>query len=82
MKTRYFYLKNLVKKVRIQRHMTQKDLSELTGLSVNSISSIENGESFPNLYNAFMIARHLDCEITDLFYTMELFEDSILRERK
>lgn len=52
---------------RIARGYTQSDLAMYTGLSQNSISSIERGEYGVSLKNALLIARALNCKIEDIW---------------
>lgn len=48
--------------------MTQSELAEMVGVSKNTISSIERGYSFPNVYLALRIAYCLDDDIDAVFY--------------
>lgn len=50
-------------------HMSQAKLSDLTGISQNTISDYENYKCFPSLNHADILAKYLDC---DLYYLFEL----------
>ncbi len=52
---------------RIAHGYTQSDLAIFTGLSQNSISSIERGEYGVSLKHALLIARALHCKIEDIW---------------
>ena len=56
---------NAVRAVRRWRLMTQKELSETTGLGVNHISRIENGAHF-NIRTARTLATALNVRIDDI----------------
>lgn len=36
-----------IRVLRLKRNMTQRELAELLGMSVNAVSSLETGKSFP-----------------------------------
>jgi transcriptional regulator with XRE-family HTH domain len=55
-----------VKKMRERRDMTQKELSEESGLSQSAISRIESGEHGLTVENLYDLAEGLDCRITSL----------------
>lgn len=48
---------------RNEEHMTQKQLSSLTGISQGDISKIENGNANPSIHTLKRIANALDKEI-------------------
>lgn len=48
-----------------QKHISQLELSELTGISQASISSYINQRKSPTYYTADKIAQALDCSIDD-----------------
>ena len=52
-----------IRKLRISRNITQRQLAELTGLSQQHISKIENGEIAPTYATLEKIANALGCEI-------------------
>lgn len=51
-----------------RRHITQKELSEKSGLSVNTISSYVNGRQLPNYRIACVLADVLECSTDDFRY--------------
>ena len=61
-------LKNHLKDVRNEKNMTQKELADLTGVSRNTISSLETGEYEPSAKLALILATALDKKFEDLFY--------------
>ncbi len=52
----YQIIENIVK-ARIEAHMTQTQLSEVTGITQSDISKIENGNGNPSLKTLRKIAR-------------------------
>lgn len=61
---------NELKKVRESRKITQRELSERTGLAIRTISAYESGYrriDKMELRNAFLIAKSLDCKIEDFY---------------
>ena len=67
-----------IKKLRKQRQMTLKELSEYTGLSIGFLSSFEREITSPSLSNLKIIAEVLGTTITDLI-SVEKKEKIILR---
>lgn len=65
----------LIKKLRIEKGMTQEELAELTELSARTIQRIENGEVDPRTYSLQMIAKALDVDIS-------LFTETCSKEDK
>ena len=63
-------MKNKLKEIRIKKGISQKELSEKTGISLKAISSYEQGSrdlikaSFENIIK---ISKALKCDIFDLF---------------
>ena len=55
---------NAIRAIRRYRLLTQRELSELTGLRENHISNIENGAQF-NIRTAKKLAEALDVRIDD-----------------
>ena len=58
---------NRIKKLRIEKNISQELLSKKTGLSIHTISNIENGKSF-TIENLIKIMRVLD--IVDRIYNL------------
>lgn len=52
---------------RIELGLTQEDLAFRSGLSVNTVSAVENGKVYVKLNNLFKICKHLDIKMVDLF---------------
>jgi len=57
---------NTVRKTRLQRKMTQRDLAGKVGTSQQQIQRIENGQT-PTLELACRISSALKAELTELF---------------
>lgn len=66
-----------VKKLRTRQHMTLKDLSERTNLSISHLSQFERGVSAMSLYSLERVAEALGKSFS---YFMELAEPSPRRE--
>lgn len=64
----HFKLKNVLKKYRIEKGFTQKQLGDLIGTSKNTISSIEVGNFSPTAYTAALLCDALECKFEDLFF--------------
>ena len=61
-------LKNRLKEIRVEKHLSQLQLAELVGVSRNTISSIETGQFSPTAKLALVICIALDKKFEDLFY--------------
>lgn len=61
-----------LKSLRKARNVTQEQLSERTGLTIESISNIERGIFAPKFENLEKIAAALDVEVKQLFEFEEL----------
>lgn len=61
-------LKNNLKKVRIEKGMSQQKLADLIGVSRNTISSIETGQFNPTAKLALILCVALDKKFEELFY--------------
>ena len=55
-----------IKYLRKQKHMTQKQLSEKTGLAVITIQQYEAGKYSPKHDNQIKLATALECEVSDI----------------
>ena len=60
-------LQNCIGFVRQEKNMTQEQLAEASGVSRNTISSIECGRHVPSILHALMIADALDVDVYDIF---------------
>jgi DNA-binding XRE family transcriptional regulator len=58
---------NRVRALRKKQGMTQEQLAEATGLSVNFVSFVERGLRSPSLANIGRIARALNVPVMELF---------------
>ena len=61
-------LKNSLREARRQRGLSQVQLAELTGVSRNTISSIETGKFNPTAKLALILCIALDKKFEELFY--------------
>ena len=61
-------LKNSLREARNQRGLSQAQLAELTGVSRNTISSIETGQFSPTAKLALILCIALDKKYEELFY--------------
>ena len=61
-------LKNSLREARRQRGLSQAQLAEMTGVSRNTISSIETGQSNPTAKLALILCIALDKKFEELFY--------------
>ena len=60
-------LKNAIRRLRFERNMTQEELALRTGVSRQTIMSIERGQTNPSVLLAFKISSALDAPIIDVF---------------
>ena len=51
-----------------RKHITQCELSELTGIQQSSISHYTNGSKLPSFYNLDKIAKALNCSMDEFRY--------------
>ena len=58
---------NRIREVRTEKGWTQEQLSEETGVSRQSINSIERGKYIPSLPLALKFARVFECSTDSLF---------------
>lgn len=61
-------LKNSLREARRQRGLSQAQLAEMTGVSRNTISSIETGQFNPTARLALILCIALDKKFEELFY--------------
>jgi DNA-binding XRE family transcriptional regulator len=57
----------LVRNGRIKKSLTQKELSELAGISLRSLQRIENAEVLPRLYTWRQLAEHINLDLSHEF---------------
>ena len=60
-------LNNCLEELRRKAGLTQKELSEIAGVSRKSINAIENGIYIPSTLLALKIAKTLKCNVEDIF---------------
>ncbi|MFF3713002.1 MULTISPECIES: helix-turn-helix transcriptional regulator [Streptomyces] len=60
-------MKNRITDLRAERGWTQADLAQRTGVSRQTINSIETGKFDPSLPLAFRLAKLFDLRIEELF---------------
>lgn len=56
-----------LKEKRIDKRMTQRELSEKASISRPYLNKIENGKAVPSTTVALELARTLDCSVEELF---------------
>ena len=61
-------LKNRLKIARAEKNLTQEDLANMTGVSRQTISSIETGQFNPTAKLALLMCIALDKKFEELFY--------------
>lgn len=64
------FIRMKLAKIRKSKGLTQKDISDLTGLSVSTISNIENGD---NSYTIRSLIRYAEV----LGYELDIFKKSV-----
>lgn len=64
-------MENRIRELRKTKQMTQEQLSQLVGVSRQSIVAIETGKYNPSLKLAFKIAKQFECSIEDVFHFKE-----------
>jgi len=60
-------MRNHIRRLRFERHMTQEELALRTGVSRQTIMSIERGQTNPSVTLAFKIAAALSVIVTEVF---------------
>ncbi len=61
-------LKNSIRRLRFERNMTQEELALRTGVSRQTIMSIERGRTNPSILLAYKISRALNVDVTEVFF--------------
>lgn len=67
-------MKNNIKKLRADNHLTQDGLAEKLKVSRQTIISLEKNKYNPSIILAYKIARLFNCSIEDVF----IFEEELL----
>ncbi|MFA6039563.1 MAG: helix-turn-helix transcriptional regulator [Candidatus Peribacteraceae bacterium] len=60
-------LKNNIRRLRFERNMTQEELALRTGVSRQTIMSIERGRTNPSVLLAYKISAALEAPLTEVF---------------
>jgi len=60
-------LQNSIRRLRFEKHMTQEELALRTGVSRQTVMSIERGQTNPSVLLAYKIAAALDTLVTEVF---------------
>ena len=60
-------LKNAIRRLRFEKNMTQEELALRTGVSRQTVMSIERGRTNPSVLLAFKIAAALGVGVMDVF---------------
>lgn len=60
-------MKNNLQKIRWEKNLSQKTLSQKSGVSQSVISSVENGLTTPNLSTALRLAKALGVSVEEIF---------------
>lgn len=58
---------NKIKQFRIERNLTQKELSDLLGIGQSTLSEIENNKYLPRIDLAKKIAKILNHDLEEVF---------------
>lgn len=61
-----------IKERRKMLRITQRDLADLVGMSVNTLNKIEQGKSNPRLQNVLKIVEAVGLELTTIVKGMKL----------
>lgn len=61
-------LKNKLKEIRSEKHLSQSELANMVGVSRNTISSIETGQFNPTAKLALILCIALDKQFEEIFY--------------
>lgn len=57
----------LIKEIRLEKNMTQEELSQKSGISESYISELENNLKMPTILTLCKLAEALEVEITKLY---------------
>lgn len=65
-----------IKDKRKSKKLGQEELAKVISLSRSSLSNIEIGKHQPSIYTIYEIAVALECALTDLLPSIEVYESS------
>lgn len=73
------YTGNMIRKIRLEKKLTQKQLGDLCGIADSNIRKYESGKQNPKLETLEKIANALNISIMDLMHieTMNITDDMI-----
>ncbi|MBQ8459830.1 helix-turn-helix transcriptional regulator [bacterium] len=60
------FIQENIKRIRLERHLTQEQLSELCSISQDYLSEIERGKKTPSLKRLIVIAENLKVPLSKL----------------
>ena len=63
------FIQENIKRIRLERHLTQEQLSELCSISQDYLSEIERGKKTPSLKRLIVIAENLKVPLSKLVDT-------------
>ena len=61
------FIKNIISKLRYEHKITQQELADITGVSRQTIISLETGKYNPSITLAHKISRYFGKSIEDVF---------------
>ena len=71
-----------IKRYRTRKNLTQKNLSELSGVSLPAIKNIETRKSLPRVNTLLALSKVLDCRLQDLVMPVKEIGSVRFRARK
>lgn len=72
-----FVLENKLKLARVEKGWTQAELADNIGVARQTIIAIEANQYYPKITIAYLLARALDKEITELFIFHGPFDEGV-----
>ena len=69
-----------IRQLRIERGLSQEELSEKIDISPRHMCTIENGNSFPSIKTFIKIAQILDIDINEFFNLSKINDDKLRNE--
>lgn len=61
-----------LKTLRVSNRKTQKQVAEELGKSISTISSWENAKSFPDILEAYELAKYYNVELEDIIFLPDI----------
>ena len=74
----YLAIGKRIKRLRIQKHMTQEQLGNSIGLSAKHVSNIETNNAHPSLEALIQIANALECSLDCLCHKENIKRKSLI----